>query len=374
MLPQVNIVRALAILTVLIGHATAQATIDMTDSSYYWVYQFSTKFFKYGTRTFIFLSGFVLFYTYYDRVLTKLLLVSFYKKRFVYVVLPYLLVSLFYFCCHSAVGIHKHESFIEACSQFISLLFSARQVQYHLYFIIITLQFYTLFPFFLSLFQRYVRLAKWAAIIGICFHTLFTFMHAYQIMIIPYRANIFVTYFSQFMLGAWLGIFFPKLKGWFDGEVHERSRKLHTMVRGVVWFVFLMFSYIRVHMEYHISLYKVTYPLLWMEFVVNVQALVAAFVLLRISFMLYKSAYPFIIKMFYRLGLHSFTIYLIHPFFQDIYGVSIPKPVSSILIHVWYFVEFLFILFGTWFFVEVVALLLASCRHRWRIHRCPSSQ
>ena len=52
---------------------------------------------KFGTPTFIFLSSLVLFYNYYDRPTTKKLIGGFYKKRLLYIIIPYTLFSVFYF-------------------------------------------------------------------------------------------------------------------------------------------------------------------------------------------------------------------------------------------------------------------------------------
>lgn len=79
-IPELNLVRAMAIIGVLCVHSTSYATVDMTGSGYYWLYNFINIFMKYGTPTFIFMSSFVLFYNYYSRPLDKKLVSNFYKK------------------------------------------------------------------------------------------------------------------------------------------------------------------------------------------------------------------------------------------------------------------------------------------------------
>lgn len=59
--PELQLVRAIAILCVLSVHASASATIAMQNSGYYWIYNFINIFARVGTPTFIFLSSFVLF-------------------------------------------------------------------------------------------------------------------------------------------------------------------------------------------------------------------------------------------------------------------------------------------------------------------------
>ena len=353
-LPQLNVVRALAILGVLIVHATAQATIDMIKSPYYGVYQFFNIFFRHGTTTFIFLSSFVLFYTYYDRPLTKKLLATFYKKRLIYIVIPYFIASLFYFCIHSVAGLYKHESFIGGCHHFFSLLCSPQQAKYHLYFILITVQFYILFPFLLSLFQRYVRLAKWSVIIGVVLHVLFVFIHKYGYYI-PYKSHFFVSYLAQFMLGAWLGIFFPKLNQWLGlGSVYKRANATQKMIWGCIALLWIGFGFILLNMMYNAAIYNIQYSSLWYDFIWNVRTLAAAFVLVYVSFRLYTKNNSSLTRALNSIGEHSFGIYLTHPFYQDIYVKFVPKSSSSMLIHVWYIGMFLFILLLPWLVVRKI--------------------
>ncbi|MGC6590579.1 acyltransferase, partial [Paenibacillus sp. Dod16] len=61
-LPELQLVRAFAIIGVLSVHSTSYAVSAMTDSNYFFMYNFMNIFMKFGTPTFIFLSSLVLFY------------------------------------------------------------------------------------------------------------------------------------------------------------------------------------------------------------------------------------------------------------------------------------------------------------------------
>lgn len=52
-IPELQIIRALCILAVVTVHATSYATIQMTGSRYFMIYNFLNIFMKYGTPTFI---------------------------------------------------------------------------------------------------------------------------------------------------------------------------------------------------------------------------------------------------------------------------------------------------------------------------------
>jgi len=96
-LPELQLVRAIAILSVLAVHASSSAIVAMKSSSYYFIYNFANIFLRFGTPTFILLSSFVLFYSYYDRPINRKLVFNFYKKRLLYIIVPYILFSIIYY-------------------------------------------------------------------------------------------------------------------------------------------------------------------------------------------------------------------------------------------------------------------------------------
>ena len=94
---ELDLVRAIAIIGVLMVHSTSAATVTMLDSSSYGLYNFLNNFFRIGTTTFILLSSFVLFYNYYPQPLTAQRFKKFYRNRLSYIVIPYVLISGLYF-------------------------------------------------------------------------------------------------------------------------------------------------------------------------------------------------------------------------------------------------------------------------------------
>lgn len=79
---ELNITRALAILAVLLIHSTSTPVTTLSsDSKLYPFYVFFNIFPKFAVPVFIFLSGFVLFYNYIQKDLTKELIIHFYKKE-----------------------------------------------------------------------------------------------------------------------------------------------------------------------------------------------------------------------------------------------------------------------------------------------------
>lgn len=96
---ELNITRALAILAVLLIHSTSTpVTALSSDSKLYPFYVFFNISPKFAVPVFIFLSGFVLFYNYIQKDLTKELIKNFYKKRVTQILIPYLFFFYLLLC------------------------------------------------------------------------------------------------------------------------------------------------------------------------------------------------------------------------------------------------------------------------------------
>ncbi|WP_430111583.1 acyltransferase family protein [Paenibacillus sp. B1-33] len=145
-------------------HATSETAAIMKKSSVFYGYTFFNIFFKYGTPTFILLSSFVLFYNYGGDKLQVSVLGKFYKNRFFYVCIPYVICSLFYFA-FVQVTLYSDQSWSEAAPLFVNKLLTGTTYT-HLYFMYISIQFYLLFPLLLLLF-RSRRIVAWAIPLGL---------------------------------------------------------------------------------------------------------------------------------------------------------------------------------------------------------------
>ncbi|MXO81386.1 acyltransferase family protein, partial [Paenibacillus sp. OT2-17] len=165
-IPELQLVRAMAILAVLMVHATSYATVQLTNSSLYVVYNALNVLMKYGTPVFIALSSMVLFYNYKDRPMGRQLLSRFYKQRLLYILLPYVMFSLFYFILSLMAGSSEPWNIITLAKSF-ALKLATGKAYTHLYYIFIMMQFYLAFPFVLWLFQRCQQLPQWSIVLGL---------------------------------------------------------------------------------------------------------------------------------------------------------------------------------------------------------------
>ncbi|MBD2846857.1 acyltransferase [Paenibacillus sp. IB182496] len=352
-IPELQLVRAFAILGVLFVHSTSYATVEMTNSGYYGLYNFLNVFMKHGTPTFIFLSSFVLFYNYYSRPLTAQLIGGFYKKRLLYIIVPYLLFSVFYFAL-----LHHHyyqgRPFDETMDSFFSKLLTGKAYT-HLYFVFISIQFYVLFPLTLWLFKKAPLLARWAIPIGLAVQWGFVLLNkAYWE--VPNKGSWAFSYMAYFMLGACLGIYFPRIKAWFQirRSTVSAPRVAFWLVLGAAW---LTAGTAHVYIWYNARLYGTRYNTTLYEFLWNAHTYLGTAVLLMLAYVVYRKAPRWINRWLERLGALSFGIYLIHPFFLFEYRLHPLETGNSMLVHLWYA--------GGWATALVLSWIVVSLTARW---------
>lgn len=323
-LPHLDIYRALAILGVLHVHATSFATVDATGSRFYYIINFLNIFFKYGTPSFIFLSSFVLFYNYYDRPLTKSLIGGFYKKRLLYILLPYLLISIGYFFVRLYQGGMLNSSLDWSVQLPIFLEKLATGKNYtHLYFVFISLQFYILFPLFLMLFKSSKFWVRWAVPIGFLLQWGFVLLNKYGLQV-PNKGSLAITYLAYYMLGAYLAINYDKYKVWLTSS-WKKQTAWQKRATAALWGGWLALALLHVQIWYENRLYDAKYNSLLYEFLWNMHTIFSALVLMQAANWLYHSGWKRIVALLTRIGELSFAIYLVHPLWLAIYRKYDPK-------------------------------------------------
>ncbi|WP_411342451.1 acyltransferase [Paenibacillus sp. WLX1005] len=353
-LSQLQVVRAIAIMGVITVHSTSYATLNMLESNYYWLYNFLNIFMKFGTPTFIALSSFVLFYNYMDRPLDRKMVSSFYKRRLLYIVIPYVLFSLFYFGLQQYLN-GSQLSLHEMTANFIDKLLTGKAYT-HLYFVFINMQFYILFPLFLWLFKSSPRLARWAIPIGLVLQWAFVLGNKYYFQV-DNRGSWSLSYFSYYMLGATLGIYYNQLKTWLI-ICREYISAARIGAWLLLWTVWLGSGLTHVYIWYENRLYSTAYNSTWFDLFYSLYAFTSVLVLLQLSFLLYRGGRSWTGRILSRLGSFSFGIYLIHPFFLLVYRRLVPESGNSLLEHAWYAGGFLTALLCSWLVVYLAARYL----------------
>ncbi|MCR2807422.1 FAD-dependent oxidoreductase [Paenibacillus soyae] len=350
-IPELQLVRAIAIIGVLSVHASASATIYMQESAYYFFYNLVNIFMRFGTPTFILLSSFVLFYSYYNRPLDRKLITGFYKKRLLYILIPYIVFSAIYFVYIKLVNNQPLLS-PDSLQEFWTKLRKG-DVYSHLYFVYISIQFYLLFPIVLWVAKRWPRIAYGFIPFGFAAQWIFV-VYNYYVEPVPDKGSWSLSYFSFFFTGAFLGIYYPKVKKWI-----AMTREHATAGRVAFWLLllgaWLTVALSHVYMYHNARANGVIYHGLWYEYLWNFHTLFSAFTALGLSFFIYRHLPKWISGTLHGIGQLSFGIYLIHLLFLFLYDRFIPHFGSALLEHLRYFGSWAVMLAGSWITVALVS-------------------
>jgi peptidoglycan/LPS O-acetylase OafA/YrhL len=353
-IPELQLVRALAILGVLTVHASAMATITMKESAYYYFYNLINTVMRFGTPTFILLSSFVLFYSYSSRPLNGKLLAGFYKKRLLYILIPYVVFSAVYFAYVRELSNLPLLS-PDSIGEFLRKLMMGEAYS-HLYFVFISIQFYLLFPVVLWAAKRWSRLVLWFVPLGFALQWAFVLLNL-NYWQLPNKGSWAPTYFSLFFLGATLGIYYPKIKGWL-AMTRDNLNAGRASLWLLVWGAWLVASAAHVTVWYNARLHGTIYPAELYEFLWNAQAVLAALVLLHAAFFIQRHLPKRFSAMLNRLGQLSFGIYLVHLLYQALFEKMVPAPTSAGALHLYYLVGWVIMLLASWLTVSLVSRFL----------------
>ena len=307
----------MAILGVLHVHSSSFAAGEQALNSpyYYWINAINI-FFKFGTPSFIFLSSFVLFYNYYGRPVTRSLIANFYRRRLMFILLPYLLASMGYYGLTLYVNGHFTDNAGDNLSTFLEALFTGNAYA-HLYFVFISIQFYILFPLVLKLLQNSRQLTRWLIPIGLGLQWVFILWNKYQLHVVE-KGSLAISYFAYYMMGAYIAIHFEDIKKWLIvpwGQLSKLQRRLTILLFGS-W---LGAAFIHMQLWYVGRHWGIWTNSLWYELLWNVHTMLSALVLLYLTFLIYRKAPRTTVAFLTRLGELSFAIYLIHPLLLALY-------------------------------------------------------
>lgn len=343
---EMHVIRAAAVLGVLIVHSTSNALIDVSsDSRFYSIFVILNTIFKYGTPMFLFLSAFVLFYNYWDRKIDKSFLVHFYKRRLLYIIVPYLSMSLFYFISKAYLFYGFPDG--EAIKKFFIQLATGR-VHFHLYFIFVLVQFYVLFPVLLFLLKRFSFLVKHLLWMGIVLQWMFVLINHYYLHI-PYKGSVWLSYISFSFAGIYTAIYYDKIKSFL--KITKTACKHPKAMFGYAAFYLGALFCMTGNTYIWISLrkYGITYDSKVYEFFWHFQHLWCIFLFLQFFITVFPLLSKKIQSMFFLIADTSFGIYLLHPFFLMLYELL---PLSGNV--------YLYVLqtIGKLFFISVMPVLV----------------
>lgn len=353
-LTEIDLVRGIAILGVLMVHSTSFATVNMLGTNLYGVYNFLNIFFKIGTTTFILLSSFVLFYNYYPQPLTAARFKKFYRNRLMYILVPYVIFSIVYFVIRwYQNGVAWDVSAM--LPKFWNELINGKAYT-HLYFVFISIQLYVLFPVVLFLFQRYKWLAASAVIIGIGLQWAF-FLYNREYWRVPNRGSWSITYFGQYFLGAWLGIYFDRIKSWLV-IAKENIKGSRVALWVIVWGVWLAAGISYVWIFYQARVHKTAFHNALYDGLWDIYTMLTPLILMQVAFLIgRRMTTSRFVGALRHLGIVSFGVYLFHPLVLLVYRKFPLESGGTIAYHLWYAGGFLCALLISWIVVTAISRL-----------------
>ncbi|KIL42380.1 hypothetical protein SD70_00055 [Gordoniibacillus kamchatkensis] len=329
---ELDIVRALAILAVVVIHSTSEGTdiVKMGYSHTQLLYYFINLMGIFAVPLFVLVSGLVLFYVYIDNWSPKKL-GSFYVKRVRSVIVPYVLWSFFYYVYDQWLFQPQHVAV--DWPKFFSLLPWA-DAKYHLYFMIIIIQFYVLFPPLLWLARSFSWFRRTLPLWGLLVQGGF-YAYGHWVQPVSYSAELCVTYFLFFTLGGWMGIYYDRVRPFCE--------------RHMAWLLPLGAAIGAAHAslyiisQYNIATFENTwYKLLWMLY-----SCAAAFALIGLALWLQRR-WTSAAALLTSLGIASFGVYLMHPWILSTWKARVAEPGSLLGFNMYYLAAFMMSLLLPW--------------------------
>ena len=146
-LEEVDILRSIACISVVVTHVTALVLSLVTSPTpAYWFLLALNRFCLTNVPLFVFLSGVVLYYNYAGRPLP---IFEFWKKRVTSTYFPFVFWSVLFYAIYVKAGLYALHW------QALLLTILRGTATYHLYFVIIIMQFYLFFPFLKIFFEKW---------------------------------------------------------------------------------------------------------------------------------------------------------------------------------------------------------------------------
>ncbi|MGM7637660.1 acyltransferase [Bacillus sp. Hm123] len=196
--------RVFAMLFVVFVHTTAQYRhLFEVNSFQHQLYNFLNTIVRVEAGIFIMLVGIVFFYIYRDKPFTPRELLMYGKKRFIFILVPYIIWSFIYEIEQSYYGVRVFD-----IGDIWERLLTGDS-KYQLHFIYLVVQFYLILPIVIVIVKRSNLLKKYLWVIGIAIEFFFHMMKVNY----GWDYFLFIDSFGAFLLGGWIGLHYEKIKG-----------------------------------------------------------------------------------------------------------------------------------------------------------------
>lgn len=193
------------------------STFDF-ESGAFQKYHFLSRIIRVEAGIFIMLTGLAFFYNYVDKEWNLRSLIDYYRKRVVFILVPYLLWAIIYeFYAHYTID--RPLEFWEVVQRILR-----GESYYQLHFIYIIVQFYLVLPVFLWLTRRFSFIRKHLWLIGIVLQLSYIVLtDIFNIDIY----NFFMGMIAYFLLGGWIGVH-------YSAESRKATNFMPTVLLGII--------------------------------------------------------------------------------------------------------------------------------------------
>ena len=148
---EIDFIRALGALSVIAIHVSG-AYIDSSRGAYFWNIGM-----RYAVPLFVIISGFVLFYV--ENLKKSFSCIAFWLKRFKKLLIPYVIWNLIYLLYSTRHDVEKVSSDVPAFLKELGHNILTGVGTYHLYFVLIMLQLYLLYPIIRPFVKKYMNIS-----------------------------------------------------------------------------------------------------------------------------------------------------------------------------------------------------------------------
>ncbi|SDN18262.1 Peptidoglycan/LPS O-acetylase OafA/YrhL, contains acyltransferase and SGNH-hydrolase domains [Paenibacillus sp. yr247] len=333
---EIDIVRAIAIIAVLVIHGTSGATQLPLGTSSQAVFFILNKANLFTVPLFIWISGVVLFYTYYDRWepgMSRL----FWTKRLRRILIPYVLWSIFYYL-YNQFMFHGKISFD---AMYVIKLLLSGNASYHLYYMVIIVQFYLLFPLLITAARKSPWVRQGLIPLGIGMQAAAYSIH-HWVHPLPEYASLFLSYSALFAFGAFVGIHYAAIVAWSN---RHKSWIWSIMCLAGITFVGMLLLH-----QYGLAFIENT----WFELSLLVYCITIPLCCIQWARQRLASGSQLGTALS-ALGAASFGIYLVHPAILTLWDLIAPAQEQLWLYDLHTVASILIGLLGSWLLVRLYA-------------------
>lgn len=229
-LREIDILRVFGLITIVTIHSISFfVLLSGVNTLGHTLQELAVNLLRYGRYVFMFVTGMVLFYSYRER---KINVRSFYKRRLQNLVIPYAIWTAVYLFISRSSGLVEWSGAAGFIAMWFANLLNGNAF-YHLYYIVVTIQFYLLLPVLLPVFKP-ERPRRWAAVILVSGFLLYVlYHHVFELRghsllglvdgtpwagitgwVMQYNNRLLFSYLSFYLLGGLAGIYLEQFRDW----------------------------------------------------------------------------------------------------------------------------------------------------------------